>query len=311
MKIKDVCQKTGLTDRAIRFYIEKGLLQTQSQLVNGRISRDFSEEDVAILIDISKLRKAGFSISDIAKMQDADCNIPEIIDRHCRELEEEQQFQSGLISELREIEKRGNLPWRKIAEILFREHREPESIRFSWPEETLSTPARSDSGNRRRRFLYGIAACIVLVVLVFFSAYAAKKSMQSRRELVWGFTISDIVIEEKWYENTAYYATLHSTFESENTLYLEQYFEFSRTLPVSSGEVYESLLVDGPTYESANLTFCITYGEAEELGLLNEQGQLNPEKVADVILSDILSIKKYCSLTGIRAGGETHIYHYP
>ena len=43
MKINKVCELTGLTERTIRFYIEKGLLQTKMESVNGRINRDFME----------------------------------------------------------------------------------------------------------------------------------------------------------------------------------------------------------------------------------------------------------------------------
>ena len=79
MKIKEVCERTGLTDRTIRFYIEKGLLTTDSRLVNGRINRDYSEEDILLLNDISTLRKAGFSIQDILDMQNSSRDINDII----------------------------------------------------------------------------------------------------------------------------------------------------------------------------------------------------------------------------------------
>lgn len=66
MKIKQVCEQTGLTDRAIRYYIEEELLSpayTENYL--GRKSFTFSEEDVQCLRDIMVLRKFGFSIEEI------------------------------------------------------------------------------------------------------------------------------------------------------------------------------------------------------------------------------------------------------
>ena len=59
MKIKDVMELTDLTDRAIRLYIQSGLISPQNQRsYAGRNQYDFSQEDVAALKKISLLRKA-------------------------------------------------------------------------------------------------------------------------------------------------------------------------------------------------------------------------------------------------------------
>lgn len=41
MKIKTVCETTGLTDRAVRFYVEKGLIEPESYGLNGRKNEQF------------------------------------------------------------------------------------------------------------------------------------------------------------------------------------------------------------------------------------------------------------------------------
>ena len=47
MKIKQVIKETGLTDRAIRLYIENELVKPEyDESYNGRKSIDFSENDV-------------------------------------------------------------------------------------------------------------------------------------------------------------------------------------------------------------------------------------------------------------------------
>lgn len=69
MKIKTVCELTGLTDRTVRYYIEEQLISpayTENYL--GRKSFDFTESDVQQLKDISVLRKFGFSIAEIKEM---------------------------------------------------------------------------------------------------------------------------------------------------------------------------------------------------------------------------------------------------
>lgn len=80
MKIKAVCEKTGLTDRTIRYYIEEGLITpsfTENYL--GRKSFVFSSDDISKLCDIAILRNYGFSIAEINKLISTPENSPEII----------------------------------------------------------------------------------------------------------------------------------------------------------------------------------------------------------------------------------------
>lgn len=80
MKIKEVSQKTNLTERAIRLYIENGLIAPScSQSYQGRRNIDFSAEDVDILKNISTLRKAGFSITEIKQIQQEPACSKEIL----------------------------------------------------------------------------------------------------------------------------------------------------------------------------------------------------------------------------------------
>lgn len=69
MKIKEVCNSTELSDRAVRFYISKGLVTPEyDENYKGRKSFEFSEEDVKRLSDIAVLRRADFSIEEIKKI---------------------------------------------------------------------------------------------------------------------------------------------------------------------------------------------------------------------------------------------------
>ena len=88
MKIKAVCEATGLTDRTVRFYIEEGIfspIYTENYL--GRKTFDFSETDIRTLNDIATLRKFGFSIAEIKEM----FLHPEEIIRITKELENRKQ----------------------------------------------------------------------------------------------------------------------------------------------------------------------------------------------------------------------------
>lgn len=69
MKIKAVCERTGLTDRTVRYYIEEGLISpafTENYL--GRKSFDFTEDNISELNDIAVLRSFDFSIDEIKQM---------------------------------------------------------------------------------------------------------------------------------------------------------------------------------------------------------------------------------------------------
>ena len=66
MKIKDVLEQTDLTDRAVRLYMENGLISPAcSENYAGRKNIEFSQNDVEALKNVATLRKAGFSINEI------------------------------------------------------------------------------------------------------------------------------------------------------------------------------------------------------------------------------------------------------
>ena len=69
MRMKAVCEATGLTDRAVRYYIEEGLIAPDyTESYTGRKTFDFSEADIRRLGDISVLRKFGFTVAEIRDM---------------------------------------------------------------------------------------------------------------------------------------------------------------------------------------------------------------------------------------------------
>lgn len=104
MKIKAVCEATGLTDRAVRYYIEEGLLDpAYSENYLGRRAFNFSEEDVKELSEIVTLRKYGFSVSEIGNMK----KQPELIGETLRALitrkKEDADNEKALIASLESV----------------------------------------------------------------------------------------------------------------------------------------------------------------------------------------------------------------
>ncbi len=90
IRMKEVLARTGLTDRAVRLYIDTGLLTPrQESSYSGRKTILFSEEDVQRLEVIATLRKAGFSLADIHTMQEYPERTGEVLTQFCRTLEKE------------------------------------------------------------------------------------------------------------------------------------------------------------------------------------------------------------------------------
>lgn len=104
MKIKSVCEQTGLTSRTVRLYIEEELISPKfSENYLGRRSYDFSDGDVEELKDIATLRSFGFSIAEIKRIIESSENSTEIIADLCKRkdrlITEEQQM-IGVLSAL-------------------------------------------------------------------------------------------------------------------------------------------------------------------------------------------------------------------
>lgn len=100
MKMKTVCERTNLTERAVRLYIEKGLLSPECEQVRGRTYYEFDEEDIKILRAIAVLRGTGFSLDDIYTMvHDAGKIAPlfrELVENTCGKAAEYQKVAARL-----------------------------------------------------------------------------------------------------------------------------------------------------------------------------------------------------------------------
>ncbi len=71
LQIGEVAERTGVTQRTLRFYEEKGLLKPPSRLEGG--FRLYSEEDVQRVEQIKRLQTLlGFTLADIKEMVEAE-----------------------------------------------------------------------------------------------------------------------------------------------------------------------------------------------------------------------------------------------
>jgi DNA-binding transcriptional MerR regulator len=91
LQIGEVAERTGVTQRTLRFYEEKGLLKPPSRMDGG--FRLYSEEDVQRVEQIRKLQNLlGMSLAEIKEMVEADEALNQIRAEYRRDAEVEEKL---------------------------------------------------------------------------------------------------------------------------------------------------------------------------------------------------------------------------
>ena len=104
MKLKEVCASTGLSRKTIRLYEEKGLLVPRKERKNGRDYREYTPEDVELLREIATLRRAWFTMDEIARMQQDPDAIEEIFPQYLAWLEQQKVTLESLLTAARAVD---------------------------------------------------------------------------------------------------------------------------------------------------------------------------------------------------------------
>lgn len=111
--------ETGLTDRAIRLYIENELVKPEcDENYNGRKSIEFSQSDVENLKNIALLRKADFSIQEIKDLQIGGETAQNTIKEYINRTNEKIQFNSEIIEKIGTLADEENITIEIICEKL-------------------------------------------------------------------------------------------------------------------------------------------------------------------------------------------------
>lgn len=98
MKLKEVCERTGLSRKTIRLYEEKALFAPHKERRNGRDYREYTEENIRQLQVIASLRRAWFTMDEIRRMQNDPAEIREILPQYRQWLQAQKSQLDGLIS---------------------------------------------------------------------------------------------------------------------------------------------------------------------------------------------------------------------
>lgn len=96
MKIGDVARETGLSEKAIRLYVENGLVKPQVTQTMHRNAYDFSRENVKELERISIFRKAGFSLFEISVIIQQPERLPELLESKRQSMEADLEIQESV-----------------------------------------------------------------------------------------------------------------------------------------------------------------------------------------------------------------------
>ncbi len=98
MRIKEAARRTGLTEKTIRYYENRGLVIPDKSERNGRVWRNYTEEHVRMLQAVSTLRRACFHVEEISGILEDPVRIPETL----REVAERVEETYAALTRLRE-----------------------------------------------------------------------------------------------------------------------------------------------------------------------------------------------------------------
>ncbi|MDD6024359.1 MAG: MerR family transcriptional regulator [Oscillospiraceae bacterium] len=98
MRRKEICQKTGLTPKALRLYEEKGLISPKTESAGHNKTREYSQEDLELLLTISTLRRAMFTITEIKEMLEHPESIQDIYPQYLQWLRQQRNQLDALLA---------------------------------------------------------------------------------------------------------------------------------------------------------------------------------------------------------------------
>lgn len=213
-KMKEVCQRTGLTEKTIRYYVEQKLVQPKVEEGLHYKSYAFDDNDIVQLKTIAVLRSAEFSVADIHKMLEDSNSIPYLV------AEKEEKLSAQIIA-LQSVQ-------RALKEMTFQDR--SDVSRVADAIEPMSIRSKETPKSSRNRLLWlcvyaglfllpcflfreicqYIVAAMLLMAGMHFPIMAVGYFIHNRRFRrkscrAWGCVVSIVTadgFENKWEETT-------------------------------------------------------------------------------------------------------------
>lgn len=315
MKIKEVCERTNLTRRAVRFYEEKGLVSPD--IDEGNEYRDYSEADVRRLQLVARLREYRFSVDQIRRLLERPQEAREVFASHKRELSDEHAECGSILAALEGLRLPSGGP-DELFRALTREESvplppspdlEPDFGRFEnlTREERAALSARSaqrldrmDRTRRRRRAAIGAVLAVFAVVIAAVGLWVRAETEPVECLGVLG---TDMVFSSTGWDEQA--GAVVARFEAGLTDPAGEERRVSLALPLpgtEAGDVLGKSILPGETYAGFSYRIALPRRDARALGLLLPDGSLNIPAALDRMLTDEGFALRYACLTAVHSG---------
>ena len=177
MKMKEICARSGLTERAVRLYCERGLVHPDKHWDRGREYLEFSDHNLRELTVVSELRRAEFTLEEIALMLEKPETCGDVLAGWRGRVAEQNQRLSTAKDKLAELSSNDHLSAERLAELLgakaaahgpapykgetFAEFCERESQSYAYSEQMQEISIREE----KRQRLGGLFLILYTVVM--------------------------------------------------------------------------------------------------------------------------------------------------
>ena len=162
MRMKKACAVTGLTERAVRLYVKKGLASPQQR--DGLL--EFSKADIGRLREIARLREMDFSIEQIGNMVKRPDMIPAIIACRAQEAEQSGHRQCHMAKVLRGLSCKDMIDMGTLVEAIVRQSQPIHMTEFSRFDEDTSGVRPDECDGKAQRIWLMAAGALILAVLL-------------------------------------------------------------------------------------------------------------------------------------------------
>lgn len=118
MKMKEICARSGLTERAVRLYCERGLVHPEKHWERGREYLEFSDHNLRELTVVSELRRAEFTLEEIALMLEKPETCGDVLAGWRGRVAEQNLRLTNAKDRLAELSSNDHLSAQRLAELL-------------------------------------------------------------------------------------------------------------------------------------------------------------------------------------------------
>lgn len=309
MRIKEVCERTGLTRRAIRFYAEKGLITPGVDPKEHNDYKDYSEEDVKRLLLIAGLRSLRLTVEDIAVILGSPERSGEILSRHRASLDSERAELGDILDILSKTPGTDSLSI--LADRLERARlgispdTEPDFSRFEelTAEERRKLPAAGtviDNIHRKKWKIKAFTAFAALLVLIAGALYGRHLWKENEMLGISGAVGTNVLLLDLQAGETGGEYHFYAVVQFEYPPECAQGDTFHLPVDAESGMI--DALIPGETYSGMNIRGAVPRKVAREYGLLNESDYLDVNRTMELFYTDPVFAREYFGIDRFYSG---------